>query len=73
MLYFLIFCCLEMFAFAMKAPYCQPSNLTKVVNELHERMNRLGEPEFNSWWEQLLVRLYKPRGRTLNFFCLILN
>jgi hypothetical protein len=29
-------------------------------------MNRSGEPEFDSWWEQFLVRLYLPSGQTLN-------
>jgi hypothetical protein len=26
-----------------------------------------GEPEFDSWWKQFLIRLYLPRGRTLDY------
>ena len=36
-----------------------------MVNEFHQRTNRLGNPSFNSWMEKFLIRLYLPLSRTL--------
>jgi hypothetical protein len=32
------------------------------------RMNRSGEPEFDSWWEQFLVKFNLSRVRTLDYW-----
>jgi len=31
-------------------------------------MNRLGETELDSWWEQFLARLYLPLGQTSGYY-----
>jgi len=37
------------------------------MNIIHQRTDRSGEPEFNYWVEQLLVRLYLSPGRTPHY------
>ena len=38
-----------------------------MVNELYQMINYLREPEFDSWMEQLLVKLYLPFNRTSDY------
>lgn len=37
-----------------------------MINEINQMMNCLGEPKFDSWMKQLLVRLYLPHDRIPN-------
>jgi hypothetical protein len=41
--------------------------LLHVVNELYQRTNHSEEPEFDSWVEQFLARLFQPHNRSLEY------
>lgn len=38
-----------------------------MVNEFHQRINYSGEPEFDSWLEQILSNLYLLPNQTLDY------
>jgi hypothetical protein len=46
----------------------KPRHWAQLVNEVHQRTDCLGEPEFDSWIEQFLVRLDLPHGRTPEYY-----
>jgi hypothetical protein len=57
---------IEKFPSKFEASNWWPKKKTR-VRPIPPRMNCSGEPKFDSWWEQFLIRLYLPCGRTLNY------
>ncbi|KAK2394167.1 hypothetical protein QL285_056028 [Trifolium repens] len=56
---------IEKFPSKFEASNWWPKKKTRVL--VPPRTNRSGEPKFNSWWEQFLIRLYLPCGRILDY------
>jgi hypothetical protein len=56
---------IEKFPSKFEASNWWPKKKTRVL--VPPRTNRSGEPKFDSWWKQFLIRFYLPCGRILDY------